>query len=124
MPERQREALYGRVRSGDYVAEGKGDLLSIPDFEARCCSEWESFREYAEGLTDGTGLVSAASDDVARYFDWSARTRDLALDYTVGGAEHCQLVLVMAGDMSARQVYCRPEHGPLLPAVVVNVRAI
>ncbi|PBB08163.1 antirestriction protein [Kocuria sp. WRN011] len=86
VPEHQREALCAWVRSGDYVAEGTGDLPSIPDFEDRYCGEWESFREYAEELADGTGLLSGVPDDVARYFDWSAWTRDLAFDYTVEDA--------------------------------------
>ncbi len=90
VPEHQREALCAWVRSGDYVAEGTGDLPGIPDFEDRYCGECASFREYAEELADGTGLLSAVSDDVAWYFDWSMRTRDLAFDYTVGGAEHRQ----------------------------------
>lgn len=86
VPEHQREALCAWVRSGDYVAEGTGDLPSIPDFEDRYCGEWESFREYAEELADGTGLLSGVPEDVARYFDWAAWTRDLAFDYTVEDA--------------------------------------
>ncbi|MDN5700618.1 MAG: antirestriction protein ArdA, partial [Kocuria sp.] len=86
VPAHQREALCAWVRSGDYVAEGAGDLPSIPDFEDRYCGEWESLREYAEELADGTGLLSGVPDDVARHFDWSAWTRDLAFDYTVEDA--------------------------------------
>ena len=86
VPEHQREALCAWVRSGDYVAEGTGDLPSIPDFEDRYCGEWESFREYAEELADGTGLLSGVPEAVARYFDWAAWTRDLAFDYTVEDA--------------------------------------
>ncbi|WP_283205484.1 antirestriction protein ArdA [Glutamicibacter sp. V16R2B1] len=83
VPEHHREALCAWVRSGDYVAEGTGDLPSMLDFEDSYCGEWESFREYAEGLT---GLLSGVPDDVARYFDWAAWTRDLAFDYTVEDA--------------------------------------
>lgn len=32
------------------MAEGTGDLPSIPDFEDRYWGEWESFREDAEEL--------------------------------------------------------------------------
>jgi antirestriction protein len=86
VPEHQREALCAWVRSGDYVAEGTGDLPSISDFEDRYCGEWESFRAYSEELAEGTGLLSGVPDDVARYFDWAAWTRDLAFDYTVEDA--------------------------------------
>jgi antirestriction protein len=78
----QRDALVAWVSSGDYVAEGRGDLPSLPDFEERYCGEWESFAEYAESLADDIGLLADVAEEIARYFDWSAWTRDLAYDYT------------------------------------------
>lgn len=78
----QRDALAAWVASGDYVAEGRGDLPSLPDFEERYAGEWASFREYAENLADDIGLLSGVADEIAAYFDWSAWTRDLAYDYT------------------------------------------
>lgn len=68
------------------MAEGTGDLPSIPDFEDRYCGEWESFRAYAEELAHGTGLLSGLPDDDSRYFDWPGWTRDLAFDYMVEDA--------------------------------------
>lgn len=78
-----RPALCAWVESGDYVAEGIiGDLPSIYDFEERYCGEWESFEDYAENLADDIGLLADVPEEIARYFDWSAWTRDLAFDYT------------------------------------------
>ncbi len=80
--EHLRPALRAWVASGDYVAEGIGDLPSIADFEDRYCGEWETFREYAEQLADDIGLLSSAPEELARYFNWDAWTRDLGFDYT------------------------------------------
>lgn len=86
VPEHQRAALCAWVRSGDYVAEGTGELPSIPDFEERYCGQWDSFRDYAEQLADDTGLLQGVPEGVARYFEWAAWTRDLAFDFTVADA--------------------------------------
>ena len=80
--EHQRAALYAWVASGDYSAEGTGDLPCTSDFQDRYCGAWDSFREYAEQLADDIGLLDSAPEEIARYFDWSAWTRDLAFDYT------------------------------------------
>lgn len=77
-----RAALAAWVASGDYIAEGAGDLPSLPDFEERYAGEWASFREYAEHLADDIGLLSDVADEIAAYFDWEAWTRDLSFDYT------------------------------------------
>lgn len=82
----QRDALAAWVASGDYVAEGRGDLSSLPDFEERFAGEWASFAEYAESLADDIGLMDEVPDGVAAYFDWAAWTRDLAYDYTTASA--------------------------------------
>ena len=79
--EHLRPALCAWVESGDYVAEGTGDLPSISDFEERYCGEWESFAEYA-GATRGLGLLTGVPEEIARYFDWRAWSRDLAFDYS------------------------------------------
>lgn len=83
----QRDALLAWVRSGDYIAEGSGDLPSLPDFAERYCGEWSSFAEYAENLADDLGLLADVPDQIANYFDWSAWTRDLAYDYTTTDAQ-------------------------------------
>ena len=72
--EHLRPALCAWVESGDYVAEGTGDLPSISDF-----------REYAENLADDIGLLADVPEEIARYFDWQAWTRDLAFDYSTYG---------------------------------------
>ena len=76
-------ALYAWVESGDYIAEGTGDLPIISDFVERYCGAWESFREYARELADSIGLLADVPEEIARYFDWQAWTRDLAMDYSV-----------------------------------------
>ena len=75
-------ALCAWVESGDYVAEGNSDLPCIPDFVERYCGEWESFEDYARELADEIGLLTDVPEEIARYFDWSAWTRDLAFDYS------------------------------------------
>lgn len=77
-----RPALCAWVESGDYVAEGTGDLPSTSDFDERYCGEWDSFREFAEDLADDIGLLTNVPETLATYFDWKAWTRDLAFDYT------------------------------------------
>ena len=75
-------ALCAWVRSGDYVAEGTGDLPSISDFEERYQGRWESFEDYARELADDICLLADVPEGIARYFDWRSWTRDLAFDYT------------------------------------------
>lgn len=79
----QRGALAAWVQSGDYIADGGGDLPSLPDFEERYAGGWDSFREYAENLADEIGLLAGVADELTAYFDWSAWTHDLAYDYTI-----------------------------------------
>ena len=78
-----RPALCAWVESGDYIAEGNTDLPSISDFEERYQGHWDTFAEYAEQLADDIGLLDGVPEEIARYFDWSAWTRDLAMDYSV-----------------------------------------
>ena len=80
--EHQRAALYAWVESGDYIAEGNTDLPSISDFEERYHGHWESFEDYARELADVIGLLADVPEEIARYFDWSAWTRDLAFDHS------------------------------------------
>ncbi|WP_422114734.1 antirestriction protein ArdA [Brachybacterium sp. UNK5269] len=86
VPEHQQEALFAWVKSGSYVAEGTGDLPSLPDFEERYEGEWCSWREYADHLLEEGGLLDGVSDEVRRYIDYDQWARDLLFDYTV---EHC-----------------------------------
>lgn len=81
--EHLRPALCAWVESGDYVAEGTGDLPSISDFEERYQGHWDTFAEYAENLADDIGLLDGVPEEIARYFDWQAWSRDLAMDYSV-----------------------------------------
>lgn len=80
----QRDALIAWVRSDDYITDGTGELPSLPDFEDAYAGEWDSFREYAESLADDIGLMANVDSDnlLARYFDWEAWTRDLAMEHT------------------------------------------
>lgn len=79
-------ALCAWVRSGCYVAQGTGDIPSVPDFLERCVGHWESFREYAEDQVESTGMMAGWSADAQRYFNWDSWTRDLRHDYTVEDA--------------------------------------
>lgn len=79
-------ALCAWVRSGAYVAEGRGDLPSVSDFEERYCGGWGDFREYAEHWATETDMMDRWPDDAVRYFNWAAWTRDMAMDHTVVNA--------------------------------------
>lgn len=46
----------------------------------------ELFRDYAEDLADDIGLLNDAPEELARYFNWDAWTRDLAFDFTTSPA--------------------------------------
>lgn len=88
VPEHLRDALRAWVASGSYVAEGTGDLPSVSDFEERFCGTWGSFRDYAETLAEEIGVISEdAPEELVRYFNWDAWTRDLEHDYTVVRAD-------------------------------------
>lgn len=87
--EDERQALMAWVLTGDYVEDGDG-LPSLDDFDECYCGAWSSFREYAEQLAADIGLLSGVPDEIARYFNWEAWTRDLrfectALDAPEGG---------------------------------------
>ena len=41
--------------------------------------------EYAENLADDIGLLADMPEEIARYFDWQAWSRDLAFDYSTYG---------------------------------------
>lgn len=84
--EQVRPALRAWVASGSYVAEGDGDLPSLPDFEERFCGEFDSFQEYAEQLGEDIGLLDGVPDEISAYFDWAAWARDLAFDHETADA--------------------------------------
>ena len=83
----QRAALYAWVASGDYVAEGTGDLPSTADCEERYAGHWESFDDYASNYADDTGLLSGIPEEIQRHFDWKSWTSELAYDYTTCDAD-------------------------------------
>ena len=76
----QREAFIAWIDSGDYVEDGDGSP-SASDFEELFEGRWDSFSEYAENLADDIGLLADVPEEITRYFDWRAWTRDLAMDY-------------------------------------------
>lgn len=80
---REWPAVCAWVQSGSYIAQGTGDIPSLPDFQEAYQGLWDSFREHAENLADDIGLTNDWSEEAQRYFDWDAWTRDLAFDYTV-----------------------------------------
>jgi antirestriction protein len=70
----QRDALTAWVRSGDYIAQGDGDLPSLADFEERYAGEWDTFRDFAENLADDIGLLEGIADEIAAYFAYDYTT--------------------------------------------------
>lgn len=83
----QRDAFRAWVLAGNYSYDGDG-MPDLAEFEDSYAGEWDSFREYAEELADGIGLLADVPDEIAAYFDWEAWTRDLILggDYTTEDA--------------------------------------
>lgn len=81
--EHLRPALSAWVRSGDYIAEGKGELPVISDFVERYCGTWEDFETYAQDLAENIGLLDGAPEELVRYFNWKSWTADLQHEYTV-----------------------------------------
>ena len=86
VPEWQRDALAAWVQSGDYIAEGRGDLPSLPDFEERYAGEWETFLDYAWELAEDTGMLAELPEWARPYFDMNAFARDLTFDHTTMAA--------------------------------------
>lgn len=80
--EHLRPALVAWVQSGDYTAEGAGELPVISDFVERYCGTWEDFESYAQDLADNIGLLDAAPEELARYFHWKSWISDLAMEYS------------------------------------------
>lgn len=81
VPQDNRDALDAWVKSGEYIAEGKGDLPAVADFEERFAGEWDSFSDFAHELADEIGLLSEVPVVLESYFNWEAWTRDLNFDY-------------------------------------------
>lgn len=75
-------ALLAWVETGCYVA-GADNLPSMSDFEERYCGCWESFADYAAQLAEDIGLIDGWPEEVQRYCNSDAWTRDLKFDYTV-----------------------------------------
>lgn len=74
------------VETGSYVAQGTGDLPALDELDDRHRGTWDSFREYADAMVDELGLLEGVDETVARYFDYAAWTRDLAMDHTTAPA--------------------------------------
>lgn len=45
--------------------------------------EWDSFREYAEDLAEGLGMLAEVPEWAQPYFDWDKFTHDLTFDHDV-----------------------------------------
>lgn len=82
-----RAALDAWIRSGDYVAEGTGELPSIGEFTDRYMGHYDSFRDYVESLAENTGLLNEIPEHLRTYFNWDSFTSDAKFDYTVCDAD-------------------------------------
>ncbi|MGC0363820.1 antirestriction protein [Rhodococcus sp. 27YEA15] len=78
-------ALCAWVRSGSYTAEGDSDIPVVADFDEAYAGEWGDFAEFAQQLAEETCMFDGLAEDhvAVRYFDWSAWTQDLEMDYSV-----------------------------------------
>lgn len=75
-------AFLAWIGSGSYVLDGE-NLPDHREFTDRYCGQWDSFEQYAQNLADETGMLRDVPEHIARYFNWSSWTADLAHDYTV-----------------------------------------
>lgn len=80
--EHLRDAFRAWVHDGNHAEDAFG-LPIIGDFQDRYAGQWESFATYAHELGRELGVLDGVPEEVERYFDWEAWTKDLALDYTV-----------------------------------------
>lgn len=76
-------AVMAWAESGCHATVGDSDIPSIANFMERYCGEWSDFDEFAAEQLDQSGLLADVHEDIIRYFDVQAWTRDLAHDYTV-----------------------------------------
>lgn len=98
VPEHLRGALCAWVRSGDYVAEGTGELPSTSAFEEAYCGTWASLRDYGEHLAEELGLITDDTPELlARFFDWDRWARDLEHDYDVVRADWLSVYIFRKG---------------------------
>ena len=83
-------AICAWVLSGNYTAQGDGDLPVVGDYEERYCGEWDSFRDYAFQYVEDLDLFDGLPEDhvAVRYFNWGSWIRDLESDYTVMPTGH------------------------------------
>ncbi|UUW92249.1 antirestriction protein ArdA [Pimelobacter simplex] len=80
--EHHRQAFAAWVLSGEYLAEGGGDLPSLADFEERYEGEWATFDDFGAELFEECGYDAEVPEHLAPYFDMRAWVRDLAYEYT------------------------------------------
>lgn len=78
-----RGALRAWVDSGCYVAEGRGNLPVVAEFEDRYCGRWGSFEDYAQQLAEDISLMEDWPELAVQHFDWRGWTRDLRFGFTV-----------------------------------------
>lgn len=64
-------AAFALVEGIEYATEDR--------FEEAYRGEWNNERDYAENFADDIGMLRDVDEQLARYFDWDAWTRDLFL---------------------------------------------
>ncbi len=86
-------AVAAWVSTGDYVAEGTGDVPSISDFEDRYCGIWPDLDSYLYEQADDLGLFQGLPDDhvTVRYFNWRSWLDDESSGYCTAPAPEYQV---------------------------------
>lgn len=79
--EENRDAFRAWIGNDLYTTFRDGP--DIQHFQDAYVGHWDSFAQYAHNLADDIGLLADAPEALARYFNWSSWTADLAHDYTV-----------------------------------------
>lgn len=61
------------------------DDADIDDVRDACKGRWDSEEDFAYDYVESCGMLEGIPDEVARYFNYSAFTRDLFMDYYFDG---------------------------------------
>jgi len=74
--ERLGDDLWPAFCAWEHSGEDTEQDASLEAFEDQYAGRWESFADYARDLADGIALLDGVREEITRYFDWQAWTRD------------------------------------------------
>lgn len=84
--ERLGDDLWSAFCAWEHSGDDSSEDGSLEAFEDQYAGRWNSFEDYAKELADGIALLDGVHEEVARYFNWQAWTRDLEQEYATASA--------------------------------------